>query len=774
MAELRAAQSSIAHLKNSLGELGRIAGLAALGESLRRGVAEGIRYNAKLEEIRRGLAAVKGSAGLAAASLAELQRAEGQGLFDVAELGAAARQLEVMTGGALAAGSGLRLVMDVAAGTDAPLASVADALGRVYGQMRAGDPELGRGMQQLVMMGALNAATKNQIEGLARSGKTAEEQWTALTGALGRFNGQSAAAAGTLKGLRFQLGQAFEEVLGGATEGLFGDLKTALAGLVESLRSGPAGAALRELATAAATAASAFVRLVGFLGTSSVTMSTFTAAVRALAAAWIGLKNIQAVQGMAAWIANAWKSVSATTASTAALNAETQAVLANAAAKRTSNLADAFAPPKLPGKGSILRDPVSGRFLKPDNAGGTMRTGSYTAGSLAATLAALDARAVPAGLSFGQKFAGAFKSAFGQIAGNLGLTIAAGLGGWYLGKYLRRKGTGEENEADFDRAHANRVRDDEAYRGYVERAKAIGSVAEKMELLKQLEQEVASQRGTVQNSSASNIEKETANTQIATLLGLRRYISGLDEAAIKTRALARARSENRQQNEPQFWKTQGQWNREDVATRRDRAIAGATNPIEQLRIVRAYIQETEGELKRIDLGAALGENNSQKFGELVERANSLREVIKDLRGKELGLVRENEQGARAREELALELQLFRARAAGDTSSERSAERTLAIRKKTAELLPLYASAAEAAQKAQEYVDAERAGQRPNATALTPQASGMERVGLFVGGVTNTLQTRATDAVVKSREILANMLALMREGKSAGGAVWGAA
>lgn len=770
LAGLRSSQSEISKLKASMGELAQLAGLAAIGETFRRGMEEGVRFNSKLEEIKRGLTAVKGSAGLAASGLSELQRAEGKSTFDVSELGAVSRQMEIMTNGALSSGSGLQLLMDVSSGLDAPLGSVADALGRVYGQIQAGDPELGRGMQQLVMLGAINATTRNEVQALAAAGASSAQQWAALSGALGRFHGQAEAASGTLKGLRDQLGKAFEEAMGSATEGLFGDMKRQLASLAESLRSGPAGAALKELASSIAAVAAAVVRFTGFILGSRAVIGAVTTGLKALGAAWLGLKIVEAVQGMSAWIAMAWKGVAATTASTTALKAETQALVANAAARRVSNLSDRFAPARLPGKDTLLRDQVTGRLQSARNAGGTMRTTTYTAESLNETLAAQSAAA---GTKAGSAFSAAFSSAFSVIKNNLGAVLASAAVGWSAGRKIRGM-SGEASEADYDRAAGQGQSNDAVLKGYQERARSVSSVTEKLELQKQLEEELSEQRAKVQNQNLSDPEKEVANAQVAVLINLRRYVKGLDDAKLKASELAKTQQAARDRNAPAFDAVTTKMAREDKDNFREQALAtagaGAGGPMAQLRLVRTYLAQAKADLAQINLA----DTANPQYDRMIERAGRLRDLIKEMSGKQISLTKDVSEGERAKEQLAMEIQILKLRTSGTAAEERAAERKLEISKKTAELLPMYDTPAAARSAATKYVDADLAAKafRPSGEAARPQATNLERVGGFVTGVTNALQQRGTDAVVQSRAILQRMYEYMRDTKTTPATHWG--
>ncbi|MCX7006609.1 MAG: hypothetical protein NTY53_05065 [Kiritimatiellaeota bacterium] len=756
-------------------------GALAIVAKLREGITEGLRYNSKLEEIQRSLAAVTGSAARASLRVDELNRMEGESRFDVNELAQVSRQLQIMTDGALAAGAGLRLVTDVASGTNTPLAATADALGRVYGQIQAGDAELGRGLQQLVMMGAINATTKNSIDALAKSGASAQQIWGALAASLGQFAGQGKASTQTMQGALDQLKKAFEEAYGAGTRNLFSQLQPMMAALTQSLRSNGAREAILALSGSMGQMIGQVLHIATALATCAPVWTAVTLGIKAFAA----VKLAHLIGDFTQWVSKSWAGVAATTASTAAITAETRALLENSAAKRVSNLADRFAPARLPGKDSLLRDPVTGRFQKADKAGGTMRFTAYTQDTLKQTLEAQAAAAAPA---IGSRIKGAIK--FG--VSNAGSIISAAFIGWELGAALGKplatwhgkKSSGWATDEQFASGEDTRVTDAKLRKGVIEEIAGLDSVAKKRELIKQIEERIADIRERLGSDSTSAYEKEILGQNLGgwkAALHAAKHTSDDDVAGREARKKFDA---NTALNKPVADAAAKREQQKEEEGRFEEALAGAENYAEKLRLIQGELQKTTHAIA--DMGDVQSQTGNEGYTETLAQYENLQDKRRALERQAAEVGRESKKEGTEKstrlEEYQLELKILNLRNTGNEDGALAAEKELAIRKKTAELLPLMSGGtaderqAAATAGAKQFVEADLLSRRPqpSAAALTPQTNNFERAGLFVGGVTNAIQAKATDAVVKSREILAQMYAFMKENKSAAGATWGAA
>lgn len=777
-APIRAYREQLQGLGSAIRGVLAAGGSLAIAAKLREGLAAGLHYNSKMEEIRRSLAAVTGSAARASLRIDELNKLEGQSRFDVAELSEASRQLQVMTDGALAAGKGFQMVADVAAGTNTPLASTTDALGRVYGQIQAGDQELGRGLQQLVMMGAINASVKNSIEALAKSGGSAQQTWSALADALGRFSGQAKASVGTLQGQLFQLKQAFEEAAGAATRNLFAQLQPALASLTGSLRQNGARESIVAIGGALGTLAGKLAKMGAELANCAPLWASLTAAVKAFAA----IKLVHLLGDLQAWISKVWNGVAATTASTAAITAETRALAANAAARRVSNLALPFAPPTLPALDKGLRDPRTGRFRVSPQATGFMHTATYTTDQVTATLVALEAQR--AGATAGQKFASWFKSQLtvtNLVAGTLGWEIGSALGE----KYVRNRGKTDpaySTDQQFGAAEDSRRGMAVRTRGLLEELAALDSVERKYEIIEQIKKNIREMADRAGDSTVGALEKNQIGMAINTLTamqGLFERTSNFDLADRRGLKEAGNRLVNDRPAQAAFEKSEATKNAE--AFFEDRLEAAETYA-EKLRIVQAELEKTKSAIARLnslDVKLYAGEEG---FAQQKEALGTLEDKRRALERQQAGLGRENKKDstdkATRMEEYQLELKILNLRNAGNETGARAAEQELAIRKKTADLEQIARDQKDkdlAPQRAKEFVEAELLAKRPQPTgaALMPQADRFARVGLFVGGVPNSIAQRGAAASEKAAQTLRQIYDVIRSQRSASpAAVWG--
>ena len=154
---------------------------------------------AQMETLKTAFIPLLGSADAAQNRIEELAKFAASTPFELPEIAKASRTLETLTRGALATGDGLRLVGDIAAGTNQPFEEVATTIGRLYDGLQSGRP-VGEAMQRLQELGAVSGETRTQIEELSKAGKNTEA-WLVAEEALNRFNGSMQLQSGTWTGL---------------------------------------------------------------------------------------------------------------------------------------------------------------------------------------------------------------------------------------------------------------------------------------------------------------------------------------------------------------------------------------------------------------------------------------------------------------------------------------------------------------------------------------------------------------------------------------------
>ena len=194
-------------LAGLIGGLGGLAG--AIG-----GVVVSIDKAAKIETLETSFATLLGNSQKAAARIKELAVVANDTPMEMPEIANASRILETLTRGALSTGVGLRMVGDVAAGTNAPFEELAMHIGRLYDGLYNGRP-VGEAMQRLQELGIITGGTRTQIENLQKEGKKGAGVWDVAAQALGRFGGsmerQSRTWDGKLSTLRDNVNQLMAE-----------------------------------------------------------------------------------------------------------------------------------------------------------------------------------------------------------------------------------------------------------------------------------------------------------------------------------------------------------------------------------------------------------------------------------------------------------------------------------------------------------------------------------------------------------------------------------
>lgn len=104
------------------------------------------------------------------------------------EIYQASRTLQVFTGNALSTGKGLKMVGDVAAGTNSDLSDVALWVGRMYDGMK-NHQTIGEATAALQEMGAISGQDRTKLEALAASNKKISQTWPQAMKAFQKYDG---------------------------------------------------------------------------------------------------------------------------------------------------------------------------------------------------------------------------------------------------------------------------------------------------------------------------------------------------------------------------------------------------------------------------------------------------------------------------------------------------------------------------------------------------------------------------------------------------------
>lgn len=158
-----------------------------------------VKSAAQIETLQTAFVPLLGGAQAAKDRIADLQKFANTTPFEMPEVAKASRVLQVMTRGALATGDSLRLVGDVASGTNQPFQDVAMWVGRLYSGLQSGQP-VGEATMRLMEMGAITTETKAKIESLQKAGVKGNEVWAVAKQDFALFAGGMAAQADTMAG----------------------------------------------------------------------------------------------------------------------------------------------------------------------------------------------------------------------------------------------------------------------------------------------------------------------------------------------------------------------------------------------------------------------------------------------------------------------------------------------------------------------------------------------------------------------------------------------
>lgn len=192
------------------GAVTAIRGLASAGRGLAGALAAPIARAAEMETLETAFIPLLGSVAAARDRIAELSSFAASTPFELPQIATASRTLETLTQGALSTGDGLRLVGDIAAGTDEPFEAIATTVGRLYSGLQGGRP-VGQVMARLEELGTISAEARTKIEALVASG-AGEEAWAMAEAELSKFGGsmelQSQTWGGLMSTLKDNIGMA--------------------------------------------------------------------------------------------------------------------------------------------------------------------------------------------------------------------------------------------------------------------------------------------------------------------------------------------------------------------------------------------------------------------------------------------------------------------------------------------------------------------------------------------------------------------------------------
>jgi len=237
-AELKRTRAEGSQLQQMFGKaFGVAAGAIAIGTVVRaftQGVSAGVRFNATIEQQTVAFETLLGSADAAGKRIKDIVDFAATTPFELPELVEVNKQLEALTGGALATNEGMRLVGDTAAAIGRPIGEVGMWIGRLYAGLESGTP-VGEATMRLLEMGIISGQTKRELEQLAGTAQGNARTMDILGDTFGRNAGAMAAQAQTFNGLWSTARDTFAQMAGTLSKPIFETLKFALREVLEDL-----------------------------------------------------------------------------------------------------------------------------------------------------------------------------------------------------------------------------------------------------------------------------------------------------------------------------------------------------------------------------------------------------------------------------------------------------------------------------------------------------------------------------------------------------------
>ena len=181
-------------LRNAFRKLTMVAGAALAG------LAYTIKKSFDFETLEVQFEVLLGSVEKAKDRMKDLAEFSARTPFQIQDIAAASKQLEVLTRGAMGTAESMKLMGDAAAVMDVPLQELALHIGRVYAGLKSGAP-VGRATRRMMQMGVITNDTKQKLDKFALSAKNFDKGWIVLTKDMERYRGGMVKMSKTGNGL---------------------------------------------------------------------------------------------------------------------------------------------------------------------------------------------------------------------------------------------------------------------------------------------------------------------------------------------------------------------------------------------------------------------------------------------------------------------------------------------------------------------------------------------------------------------------------------------
>ena len=253
-AELKSAERASDGLgsvaKTALGTFSGFVGaqlaVGGLVSAFKSTVGAAITMNASLETTELQFQTLMGDAGKARDHVKGLFQFAASTPFETGPIIEASRKLQVFGGVALDTKKNLTLIGDAAAATGAPIDEVSNWVGRLYANLKSGQP-IGEAAQRLTELAVIGPDVRKALEQVASGGGSIEEKFGVMQGALSRFTGSMELQAKTWTGLVSSFSDAVQMSIAEALKPAFEGAKRAVDGLNAAMSSDSTKAALKSI-----------------------------------------------------------------------------------------------------------------------------------------------------------------------------------------------------------------------------------------------------------------------------------------------------------------------------------------------------------------------------------------------------------------------------------------------------------------------------------------------------------------------------------------------
>ena len=185
--------------------------------------------NSSLETSEQKFATLMGSAEQAKAHVAGLFEFAKKTPFETGPVIAASVKMQTFGGAALNTKENLTLLGDASAAVGAPIEELGFWVGRLYSQVKGGQP-FGEAAMRLQELAVMTPETRKAMEGLGKSAADNTKKWEIFQAQLGSFSGAMVKQAGTWVGVTSTLTDVVNLTIAGAMRPLFEDMRNAIQG----------------------------------------------------------------------------------------------------------------------------------------------------------------------------------------------------------------------------------------------------------------------------------------------------------------------------------------------------------------------------------------------------------------------------------------------------------------------------------------------------------------------------------------------------------------